>query len=388
MGYQPDLQSVRRHRGPWQYGWRLLICGAPPNIPPQTRPALRLSRIQGDGQVDYRGVQLRVLEADALSYETDLLVLKHAQRSYGVDAKAVQAAGINVAALPAIGQNLLVREPSHVAPRNLLFIGLEPAHSFGYRSIRHFSRRAIAKANELLPSARDIAMTMHGIGFGLDETEAFESEVAGVIEALDADDYPSGLLTVTFVEQSASRAARMKSVLTPLLGATETRKRPEIGTTSEVRQPPRRIDTVGYDSAARPHAFVAMPFTASFEDVFYYGISRSIRAAGLLCERVDQIHFTGDIIDRVKERIASSTVVVADLSDANPNVYLEVGYAWGVRRPCVLICNRQTDLKFDLRGERCLFYGSIMELEKTLSAELAALSAQIPSWRPALRTGL
>jgi hypothetical protein len=90
----------------------------------------------------------------------------------------------------------------------------------------------------------------------------------------------------------------------------------------------------------------------------------------------------------VKERIASSTVVVADLSDANPNVYLEVGYAWGVRRPCVLICNRQTDLKFDLRGERCLFYGSIMELEKTLSAELAALSAQIPSWRPALRTGL
>jgi hypothetical protein len=369
-------------------GGRLLICGAPPNMPLQTRPAFRLSRIQGDGQVDYRGVQLRVLEADALSYETDLLVLKHAQRSYGVDAKAVQGARINVATLPAVGENLLVRAPSRVGPRNLLFIGVEPIHFFGYQFIRYFSRRAIAQADEALPSVREIAMTMHGIGFGLDETEAFESEVAGVIEALDADDYPHGLLTVTFVEQGASRAARMKNVLASLLGATEPRKRPETGTTRGVGQPPRRIDTVGYDSAARPHAFVAMPFTASFEDVFYYGISRSIRAAGLLCERVDQIHFTGDIIDRVKERIASSTVVVADLSDANPNVYLEVGYAWGVRTPCVLICNRQTDLKFDLRGERCLFYGSIMELEKTLSAELAALSAQIPSWRPALHTGL
>ena len=91
------------------------------------------------------------------------------------------------------------------------------------------------------------------------------------------------------------------------------------------------VDWVGYDSSRRPHAFVAMPFAGSFEDVFYYGISPPVRAAGLLCERLDQLSFTGDIMDRMKERIASSAIVVADLSDANPNVYLEVGYALDFR---------------------------------------------------------
>jgi len=86
-----------------------------------------------------------------------------------------------------------------------------------------------------------------------------------------------------------------------------------------------------------------MPFADSFEDVFYYGIARPVRAAGLLCERIDQVAFTGDIIIRMRERIASSAVVVADLSEANPNVYLEVGYAWGVNVPCILICNRKTE---------------------------------------------
>jgi hypothetical protein len=81
----------------------------------------------------------------------------------------------------------------------------------------------------------------------------------------------------------------------------------------------------------------------------------------------------------MRERIASSAVVVADLSDANPNVYLEVGYAWGVDIPCVLICSRKTDLKFDLRGQRCLFYNTIKELEESLSTELTALASQIKS---------
>ena len=122
-----------------------------------------------------------------------------------------------------------------------------------------------------------------------------------------------------------------------------------------------------------------MPFAESFEDVFYYGIAPPVRAAGLLCERIDQVPFTGDVITRMKERISSSTAVIADLSDANPNVYLEIGYAWGVEIPCILICNRKTDPKFDVRGQRCLLYGSIKELEKILSAELLALSHQISS---------
>jgi hypothetical protein len=326
--------------------------------------------------MDYLGVELKVVQADVFSYSSDLLVLKHAQASYGVDDRAAHVAGIDVTTLPKVGGGLLVEGPFPIAYRHLLFLGVEPIGSFNYRSVRDFSRRALSGATGISPPVREISMTLHGVGFGLDETEAFESEVAGIVEAIDSGSYPRSLLTVSIIEQSENRVDRMRRSLVALLDPLSAKREPlERGTTSEGFQA-RRIDSVGYDSAARSHAFVAMPFSESFEDVFYYGIAPPVRAAGLLCERMDQISFTGDIVHRMKDRISSAAIVVADLSEANPNVYLEIGYAWGVRIPCILICNRKTDLKFDLQGQRCLFYGTIMELEKILSAELIALSAQ------------
>jgi hypothetical protein len=214
----------------------------------------------------------------------------------------------------------------------------------------------------------EVSMTLHGVGFGLDETEALESEVAGIIEALDSGSFPDGLRAVSILENNRDRANRLGSALIALVAPA---RHDEV--TGRRASPSRRMYSVGYDSASRRHAFVAMPFADSFQDVFYYGIAPPVRSLGLLCERMDQIRFAGDIIDRMKERIASSAVVIADLSESNPNVYLEVGYAWGLRIPCILLCNRQTDLKFDVRGQRCLFYGSIRELEDCLKSELSAL---------------
>jgi uncharacterized protein (DUF1810 family) len=323
--------------------------------------------------MDYRGVDIRVLQDDALSYPSDLLVLKYAQASYGVDRLAVDIAGIDEENLPAVGDSFLVHKPSGLECRNLLFVGVESITSFGYRSIREFSRRALIRAARISQPVREISMTLHGTGFGLDETEAFESEIAGIVETLDSGEYPDGLLTVSIIETTKSRADRMREALMALLSSDESDREAQpytIGAKSQTR----RIDSVGYDSAARPHIFVAMPFAESFEDVFYFGIAAPVRAVGFLCEKSGEVAFTGDIIARIRERIASAAFVIADLSDANPNVYLEVGYAWGVKVPCILLCNRTTDLKFDLQGQRCLFYGSIKELEGSLSAELAALT--------------
>jgi hypothetical protein len=326
--------------------------------------------------MDYLGVELKVLQDDALSYPSDLLVLKYAQDSYGVDLKAVRVADVDVTALPIVGDSFLIRKPLRIASRDLLFLGVEPLNNFDYRSIREFSRRALVCAAGISPPVREISMTLHGAGFGLDETEAFESEVAGIVEALDSGRFPRNLRAVCIIELNKGRADRMRDALASLLGPDGTGRRTTEPTATGATSRPRRIDSVGYDSAARRHAFVAMPFTEPFADIFNYGIAPPVRAAGLLCERIDEVHFTGDVISRMRERITSSTVVVADLSNANPNVYLEVGYAWGINTPCILICNRKTRLKFDVQGQRCLFYGSIMELEKNLSTELIAFSDQ------------
>ena len=119
-----------------------------------------------------------------------------------------------------------------------------------------------------------------------------------------------------------------------------------------------------------------MPFAKEFDDRFHYGIHTAIRNAGYLCERADMATFTGDILMWVKERIASAELLVADLSGANPNVYLEVGYAWGKGLPTVLLASDEKDLLFDVRGQRCLVYqNSIRVLEQLLTAELGKLAS-------------
>ncbi|MES0447355.1 MAG: hypothetical protein ABUJ92_12495, partial [Desulfobacterales bacterium] len=93
------------------------------------------------------------------------------------------------------------------------------------------------------------------------------------------------------------------------------------------------IEEAGVRSEEKPHAFVAMPFRKDMEDTYYYGIQRAVHANDLLCERIDQEAFTGDILERIKKKIETAAVVIAELSGANPNVYLEVGYAWGKNVP-------------------------------------------------------
>jgi hypothetical protein len=116
-----------------------------------------------------------------------------------------------------------------------------------------------------------------------------------------------------------------------------------------------------------------MPFTKELEDVYVFGIQGPVNAAGYLCERVDMVTFTGDIVERIKSRIGSASVVIADLTGANANVYLEVGYAWGKNRPTLLLLKKGDDLKFDVRGQRCIIYDNIVDLSKKLQADLADL---------------
>ena len=100
---------------------------------------------------------------------------------------------------------------------------------------------------------------------------------------------------------------------------------------------------------------------------------QAVRKAGFLCERADLSAFTGDIMQWVRDRIYSAALVVADLTGANPNVYLEVGYAWGCGKPTVLLARDKPPSEFDARGHRCLVYKRIQDLETLLAQELQNL---------------
>lgn len=105
--------------------------------------------------------------------------------------------------------------------------------------------------------------------------------------------------------------------------------------------------------------FIIMPFSPSRRTEIY---QRYVKAPletslGLRCIRADDIYRSREIMRDVWEHINSATLIVADLSDRNPNVFYELGMAHVLGKEVVLIAESMDDVPFDLRSVRVLIYG-------------------------------
>jgi hypothetical protein len=319
-------------------------------------------------------IQVWVEQTDVADFACDALALKYAQSFRGADAivadALTQARHGQIEISPVPGDHVLIPSEGAVAAKKVLFVGVVPLRDFDYSEIRSFATRALTILSEESSGTCHVAMTIHGVNYGLDEREAFLAQLGGIMDA-----EKKGVLVerVSIVDRQAGRAARLKAIL------RETW--PQSQTPTTITKPPKqsRPITAGAGSRSKPHVFVAMPFSKDLEDVYVFGIQGPVNTAGYLCERVDMAAFFGDILDRIKSRIETATLIIADLSGANANVYLEVGYAWGKNRPTLLLAKKGEDLKFDVRGQRCIVYENIFDLSKKLQADLAALLHVGPS---------
>ncbi len=306
---------------------------------------------------------------DALTTECDVLVLKYAQGFHGVDLTVAKSLGLSTLGEGTLAPGRYLRVPAQetLACKSVLFLGVQPLNDFGYREIRAFSREALTILAGEDCERDSIALTMHGVGYGLDEREAFTAQIAGLMEYLQLEGRWRPR-KIAIVERDANRAARINALLRMVLLET--------GINAQDAHPLNTrasIPDAGLTSESKQHIFVAMPYAEEMEDVFEFGIREPINAAGCLCERCDRSVFTGDVMDRIKFRIASAALIVADLTGANPNVYLEVGYAWGKGVPTLLLARKGEELKFDVRSHRCIYYANISTLRKQLAELLPHL---------------
>lgn len=326
-------------------------------------------------------VAIRVEQGDALDFRCDALVLKYAQRLFGLDRIAYgRLTELGKAPeLPATGASVMVDGAGSVRSHKVLFMGVERVADFDYPEMRAFARRALETLAREDPKARHVALTLHGASYGLDEAECFRALLAGVMEAIAAGTVPEGLALVSFVEWAEDRAARMGLLLRKLLPTGVLGSRSAHNPFDALHGEARTAVASAGDAATekKPTVFVAMPFDSDMDDVFHYGIQGAIHGVGMLAERADLASFTGDVMEWVRTRIQGARLVVADLTTANPNVFLEVGYAWGKGVPTVLVARETETLKFDVRGQRCLVYASIKDLEEKLCRELAVLGASV-----------
>jgi len=129
--------------------------------------------------------------------------------------------------------------------------------------------------------------------------------------------------------------------------------------------------------ATKPFAFILMPFSDEFADIYKLGIQAAATQCGVIAERVDEQTFSETILERIYRQIDNADFIIADMTGRNPNVFYEVGYAHARGKLCTLLTQSAADIPFDLRHHRHVIYnGSIQTLKDRLLIEIEWLKRE------------
>ena len=103
------------------------------------------------------------------------------------------------------------------------------------------------------------------------------------------------------------------------------------------------------NSENKPFVFVLMPFSTEFTDLYLNGIKPACESVGVDCERVDEKLLTESILERIYSHIRQADLIVAEMTNLNPNVFYEVGYAHALYKQVILLIRDAGDIPFDLK---------------------------------------
>jgi hypothetical protein len=130
--------------------------------------------------------------------------------------------------------------------------------------------------------------------------------------------------------------------------------------------------------------FVIMPFSGTksctedqWTEIFENVFSPAAQAAQLACSRV-QIG-TGSLIKSIVERLRTSYIVLADITDANPNVFYELGVRHSLSKRTIIVAQAASHIPSDLRGYWSLTYGTSPKQVIKFREELCRIVEEINS---------
>jgi len=231
---------------------------------------------------------------------------------------------------------------------------------------------------------RRICSPVHGPGYGLDERESFLSLVGGFSDAIANDQVGASKIKEIFiVERQPTLAEHFGKLLAQLEDSTTTQSNDRAKerddqqelSLSGIGHSAKTLSEYGERSESKTRLFVAMPFSEELSDVYEIAIVDAASKTGVLCERIDRQAFTGDVLAEIMDRISRFDGVIALLNEANPNVFLEIGFAWGKGKPTILVAKQDQHLPFDVRGQKRITYKNIKDLKDKLTEELAKLKS-------------
>jgi hypothetical protein len=314
-------------------------------------------------------IDIELVRKDVIEIDADVLLLKFARSFHGADESVflrLSQAGIctDQTVCPEEGQSTWVASRGAISARHVLFLGTSKLGRFRYREIRQFARKAIEEISKKGVDVETLATTVHGAGYGLDIEESFREMIFGFQQGLTSHPIRT-LKKIVVVERDIRRLE--------LLQASANDRQlvlPANSPATPASAPPASAPPI---EVPKRTVFVAMPFSPNFEDVYQFGIYQTVRKCGYVCEKVDESFYSGSIVDRIIAGIENADFVIADLTEERPNVYLEVGYAWGLKKPVLLVAREGQRLHFDLSHHKCIFYPTIGRLAEQLEKSICNL---------------
>lgn len=122
-----------------------------------------------------------------------------------------------------------------------------------------------------------------------------------------------------------------------------------------------------------PFVFVLMPFGAPWSDNVYDSVGQACEEAsrifsGLRAQRADDITVPGRITDQITSAIERADVLIADITNLNPNVLFELGYGDALGKPIIVLNQDVEATPFDIKDWRQIAYGadSLKTMRSTL----------------------
>lgn len=90
------------------------------------------------------------------------------------------------------------------------------------------------------------------------------------------------------------------------------------------------------------------------DQVFKHVIAPAVLTLGYRAVRADHISEPGMITSQVIQHIVDDPLVIADLTDRNPNVFYELAIRHAIRKPLVQLIRKGDSIPFDVAGTRTI----------------------------------
>lgn len=124
----------------------------------------------------------------------------------------------------------------------------------------------------------------------------------------------------------------------------------------------------------------------SAEGVIDSGISPVLQELGYKINVPHRLWGSGSITKNVINCIVNNELAIANLTSLNPNVMYELGIRHAARKPVIHICEKGTELPFDIKPERTIFYVNdmmgIQEFKKNLKGHIAEIMKETVTSNP------